>query len=202
MLNAPTPQRGVTLIELVVVFVVMGLLVVAAGPSISAWISNTYVRNTAQSIYAGLNRARAEAVRTNRSVRFSLVGSPLDPTVLDNNCVLSSAGASWVVSLADPTTKCAADPDPVVAPMIIDKAARGSGALRVTVAAVDKDGVAANTVTFNSFGRVSDVAPIATIAVDNDVLSGDYRRLQVLVGAGGVIRVCDVNAGATDPRKC
>ncbi len=202
MLTSRNPQRGVTLVELVVVFVVVGLLVVAAAPSIGAWIGNASVRNTAQSIQAGLNRARAEAVRSNRSVRFSLVATS-DTAVLDNSCALSAAGASWVVSVNDPTSLCADVPSTSVTPMIVDKAAGGAGARRVAVSALDTNGVAANTVTFNSFGRVADAAPIARIDVDNEVIGDDYRRLRILVGTGGVIRMCDVKVtDANDPRKC
>lgn len=201
MLTIRNPQRGVTLIELVVVLVVLGLLVVAAAPSIGTWISNANVRNTAQSIHAGLNRARAEAVRLNRSVRFSLV-STADTAVLDDSCALSGTGASWVVSLNDPTGACSAAPSETVAPLIVDKSAGGAGARNVVVAATDATNTAATTITFNAFGRVADAAPIAKIEIDNQVLGGDYRRLQIRVGTGGVIRLCDVNAGATDPRKC
>ncbi len=202
MLKTRAAQRGVTLIELVVVFVVLGLLVLAAAPSIGAWIGNTNVRNTAQSIYAGLNRARAEAVRSNRSVRFSLV-STTDTAVLDNSCALSAAGASWVVSVNDPSGACAAAPSETAAPMIADKAAGGAGARRVVVTAKSSTNVAANTITFNPFGRVADAASIAQIDVDNEVAGGDYRKLRIVVGTGGVIRMCDVKVtDANDPRKC
>lgn len=204
MLTIRHPQRGVTLIELVVVLVVLGLLVVAAAPSIGTWISNANVRNTAQSIHAGLNRARAEAVRSNRSVRFSLVnGSTTDPAVLNDTCALSSGGASWVVSVNDPSGACAAAPSETAAPFIVEKAAGGASGRRVVVAAKNAANVAASTVTFNAFGRVADATSIVRIGVDNEGLGGDYRRLQILIGAGGVIRMCDLGVSdVNDPRKC
>ena len=203
MLSQRTPQRGVTLIELAVTFIVLGLLVVAAGPSITAWIGNTNVRNTASSIYAGLNRARAEAVRVNRPVRFSLV-AVTDPAVLDNSCALSATGVSWVVSVNDPTSLCSVAPSETVAPLIVDKAAGGEGGRRVTVAALQADGAtAANSITFNAFGRVADATAIARIDIDNQVAGGDYRALRVLVGNGGTVRMCDVKVtDSNDPRKC
>ena len=203
MLSQRTQQRGVTLIELAVTFIVLGLLVVAAGPSITAWIGNTNVRNTASSIYAGLNRARAEAVRVNRPVRFSLV-AVTDPAVLDNSCALSATGVSWVVSVNDPTSLCSVAPSETVAPLIVDKAAGGEGGRRVTVAALQADGAtAANSITFNAFGRVADATAIARIDIDNQVAGGDYRALRVLVGNGGTVRMCDVKVtDSNDPRKC
>lgn len=203
MLTQRTQQRGVTLIELAVTFIVLGLLVVAAGPSITAWIGNTNVRNTASSIYAGLNRARAEAVRVNRPVRFSLV-AVTDPAVLDNSCALSATGVSWVVSVNDPTSLCSVAPSETVAPLIVDKAAGGEGGRRVTVAALQADGAtAATSITFNAFGRVADATAIARIDIDNQVTGGDYRALRVLVGNGGTVRMCDVKVtDSNDPRKC
>lgn len=203
MLIARKPQRGVTLIELAVTFIVLGLLVVAAGPSLTAWIGNTSVRNTAASIYAGLNRARAEAVRLNRPMRFSLV-SVADPSVLDNSCALSATGVSWVVSVNDPTSLCSVAPSETVAPLIVDKAAGGDGARRVSVAALQSDGVtAATTITFNAFGRVADATAISRIDIDNQVAGGDYRALRVLVGNGGTVRMCDIKVtSSNDPRKC
>jgi type IV fimbrial biogenesis protein FimT len=200
MLTDRRAQRGVTLIELVVVFVILGLLVVAAAPSIGTWISNANVRNTAQSIYAGLNRARAEAVRSNRSVRFSLVnGSTTDPAVLNNTCVLSASGASWVVSIGNPAGECGVAPSDTTAPMIVEKSSGGASARRVSVKSKD----AATTVTFNAFGRVVDATPITQIDVDNEVTGKDYRALRILVSTGGVIRLCDAQvSAANDPRKC
>lgn len=203
MLNQPSRERGVTLIELAVTFIVLGLLVVAAGPSLTAWIGNTSVRNTAASIYAGLNRARAEAVRLNRPMRFSLV-AVTDPTVLDNSCALSATGVSWVVSVNDPTSLCSVAPSATDAPLIVDKAAGGDGGRRVSVAALQADGVtAATSITFNAFGRVADATAISRIDIDNQTAGGDYRALRVLVGGGGTVRMCDIKVtSSNDPRKC
>ena len=196
-------MRGFTLIELAVTFMVLGLLIVAAGPSIGTWIGNTQVRGTATSIQNGLNRARAEAVRLNRPVRFSLVALA-DSAVLDNSCALSAVGTSWVVSVNDPTSLCAAAVSDTVAPLIVDKAAGGVGGKNVVVSALQADGAtAANTVTFNPFGRVIDAAPIERIDVDNQISGGDYRALRIVIGSGGTVRMCDVKVvSATDPRKC
>ena len=51
-------ERGVTLIELMVTLVILAMLALGVGPSITAWRKNTQVRNTASSLMAGLTRAR------------------------------------------------------------------------------------------------------------------------------------------------
>ncbi len=200
--------RGFTLIEAVVVIAVIGLLVMAAGPSISTWIRNTQIRGVASSIQMGLMKARSEAIRRNQPVRFSLV-SLTDARTMDTSCALSSASASWVVSRNDPSSHCdyapSLTPTDADDPMIVEAEAAGTAAGAVTVAALQSDDTtAANTVTFNGFGRVDDAATaIARIDVDHTTLGNDYRRLRVVIGSGGTIRMCDVGVTAsTDPRKC
>ncbi|WP_372527569.1 GspH/FimT family pseudopilin [Piscinibacter sp.] len=203
MLKLGPANRGVTLIELAVTLTIVGLLLVAAGPSVVAWIHNTQVRNTATSIQAGLMRARNEALRRNQLIRFSLV-SLTDTVVMDNTCALSDTGVSWVVSVNNPTSLCAAAPSETTDPMIVETQAGGVGGRNVVVAArLADDSAAANTVTFNGFGRVTDAAPIGFINVSNNVTGGDYRRLRVVIGSSGAVRMCDRDVStASDTRAC
>ena len=215
--------RGMTLIELAVTMVILAMLLVGAGPSIGAWMRNTQVRNTASSIQAGLNRARNEAMRRNVPIRFSLV-SLADSAVMGSSCAPSSAGVSWVVSVRDPSSNCQVAPvtlpgtsaDAALGlaylaavgdannPLIVETNAGGVGGKNVVVAAKIADGsAAADTVTFNSFGRVADAASIGFINVNNSTAGGDFRSLRVEIGNGGTIRTCDLSvAAATDPRHC
>lgn len=200
-------SRGMTLIELAVTVTILAMLLVGAGPSVGAWIRNTQVRNTASSMLAGLNRARNEAIRRNTDVRFSLV-SLADSAVMGSSCALSDAGVSWVVSVRNPTANCQYTPATVAAdandPMIVETNAGGVGGKNVVIAAKIADGsAAANTVTFNSFGRVADAAPIGFINVSNTDAGNDYRRLRLEIGGGGTVRMCDLGVtAATDPRYC
>lgn len=195
-------SRGVTLVELAVVLALVALLLMAVVPSASAWIRNTQIRNVATAIQNGLQRARAEAMRRNTPVRFSLV-QVTDPAVLDNSCALSSSGVSWVVSIDDPTSKCATAVSDATAPRILDKQAGGSGAGRVAVAAVDADGDEAVDVVFNGFGRTVDGTGISRVSIDNEVAGDDYRALRIVIGTGGTIRMCEPKVtDSTDPRKC
>jgi len=221
MLASPKrAMRGMTLIELMVALVIMVMLMLGVGPSISAWMRNTQVRNVASSMLAGLSRARNEAMRRNVPVRFSLVN---DSTVLSPACALSASGVSWVVSVRDPTANCQRPPvalpgtstDPglialynaavadATDPMIVEANAGGVGGTNVVVAAKAGDGTAVNTVTFNSFGRVIDLTPIAAADVRNNVAGGDFRRLRIEIGVGGTVRMCDYDVvAATDSRHC
>ena len=200
-------MRGMTMIELAVTMVILALLLVGAGPSIGAWMRNTQVRNTASSMLAGLNRARNEAMRRNTAVRFSLV-SLADSAVMGSSCALSDTGVSWVVSVRDPASNCQYAPATVAAdandPMIVETNAGGVGGKNVVVAArVADNSAGANTVTFNSFGRVADAAPIAFINFSNDVAGNDFRRLRIEIGNGGTVRMCDrAITSTTDPRYC
>ena len=132
---------------------VMALLLMAALPSMSGWLRNTRVRNAAESVQMGLQRARMEAVRRNQNVTFWLV-SGSDERNVDNSCALSSAAGSWVISLSNPANKCATAPSMTDDPMIVETHAAGDGGSGVTVAATAVDASAANCVRFNGFGQV------------------------------------------------
>jgi type IV fimbrial biogenesis protein FimT len=81
-------SHGFTLIELMVVVTVVAVGAAIAAPSMRQEIANFGVRSAAESVVNGLNLARAEAVRRNASVTFTL----------------DSAGTGWTVSLVSPST--------------------------------------------------------------------------------------------------
>jgi len=65
-------ERGFTLVELLITIAVFAVLTFLALPSFSQWIANTKIRSTTESVLAGFQLARAEAVRLNRGVRVTL----------------------------------------------------------------------------------------------------------------------------------
>ena len=65
-------ERGFTLIELMITLGVFAVLTILALPSFNQWIANTKIRSTTESILAGFQLARTEAVRLNRGVRMTL----------------------------------------------------------------------------------------------------------------------------------
>jgi prepilin-type N-terminal cleavage/methylation domain-containing protein len=65
-------QRGMTLIEMAIGLVIVGLLLVMALPGFGTWLQNSQIRNAAESLQNGLQLTRAEAVRRNTRVQFVL----------------------------------------------------------------------------------------------------------------------------------
>jgi type IV fimbrial biogenesis protein FimT len=194
MLKRRPPMRGFTLIELLVTITVLGIVLMLGLPNISAWLQNTQIRNSAEAMSAGLQLARTEALRRNRQVRFNIVDT------LDASCNLIATGNSWVVSMADPTAKCGADPSETADPFIVQKRSGLEGAPNVAVSA------SATSVFFNGLGSAS--APLQ-VSVTNpsggacQSAAGPMRCLQLNVSASGSVRMCDpAVSDATDPRKC
>lgn len=203
--NRPSHQRtqGFTLVELLVTLSLLSLLLMAVLPDLSTWQRNLQVRNVASSLQTGLDKAREEAVRRNRVVRFSLVTVD-DPTSLDNSCEASAAGSSWVVSLGDPQSSCASAISSNDAPMILAKHAAGQAGAKTVVAATDVDGLPATTVSFNQFGRLVGAAnAIQRIEVDAVEPNEETRKLHIRITAEGSARMCDPKVNDDkDPRKC
>lgn len=191
------------MVEMAVTLAVLGILMASAMPSLGDWMANARIRNTAESIHEGVQKARAEAVRRNQSVTFWLV-TTADPKVLSDDCTTSSSSGSWVVSITDPTSKCSVAASPTTAPQIVAARAVGSGGEGVSVVATQRDGTAGPTsITFNSFGQVANATPIGVISVNDGAADSTRRKYKVMISSGGRSLVCDeAVTDATDPRIC
>ncbi len=209
MLNSWHRQAGVTLIELLIGLVIFGLLFSMAAPSFTGWIQNARNRTAAEALLNGLQLARAEAVRRNAQVRFQLTSS------LDNTCTLSTTAVNWVVSIngangGDPTGLCGSAPSDTVAPYIIQTRSSTQGSSNVIVAAsqgtVAFNGLGRQAVVTNQDGSVTVLANIIIQIPDPALVTcapaGSLRCMQVQVGTGGQIRMCDPGLASTDPQGC
>ena len=183
-------QRGFTILEVMIAVTLAAFILMSTAPSISAWMRNTRIRTAAESMSNGLMQARNEAVRRNQPVSFYLV-SESDPAAMSDSCTLSSTGAGWVVALTSPDSKCATDRGTFIALRPPGDAAGG-----LAVAAN------ATTVTFNGYGQISNATPINCIRLTNSS-DASARALNIAVGAGGQVRMCDPKVTDTnDPRVC
>lgn len=130
---------GFTLLELMITVVVLGALVTIALPSFTELIERGKVRSSAESVLNALQLARAEAVRRNEQVTFT-VGSGL-------------GGASWQVTDSAGT-------------VIQQSRASGEGSSTVTVIVAP---AGATNLIFNGFGRVSVAGGLSTMIFGSDM---------------------------------
>lgn len=187
-----------SLIEIVVVFCIIGIVMAFVGPSAGVWIQNTQLRNAADSVLSGVQQARLEAIKRNKLMMFRLT---------DVN------STAWEICLYDPVTDaCSAAPGAIVASK---SASEGSQNARLSTetTAVPVPGTALSmgagmpaTLTFDSFGRMATTASSNFTRVDvrNSVMStADERRLVILVTTGGQVRMCDPKlVKANNPQGC
>ena len=75
-----------SLIELIIGVAIMAIVMGLAAPSFFEWARSIQIKNAAESVTSGLQRARAEAVARNTNVIF----------------VLGAADTSWTVSVVAP----------------------------------------------------------------------------------------------------
>lgn len=192
-------QQGVTLIELMVGIAILAVMLAMGVPAFSGWIQDTQIRTAAESILNGLQTARAEAVRRNAVVRFTLtsadgkvswnVGCPTVTATCPAS--IQSRSAAEAGSLAKATVS--ADPIPVPAPAGYFEAQLSSA------------GELPAEVNFDGLGRVFTPAAGALFnrADVTSTTSATARRYVVVVSSGGQVRMCDPKMSiATDPRGC
>jgi type IV fimbrial biogenesis protein FimT len=177
---------GFSLIELMIGIVVLAIAMAVGMPSYSQWIQNTHIRNAAESIQHGMQRARAEAVARNTNTTFVLGG-----------------GASWTVRQVSDGSVIESRPS-----------SETSNNITVTVAPAASTTITLNNlggVVVNADAS----ATLRLLAIDSAVLAAaDSRDLKITIGTGGtcsvdgagcvgsVIRMCDPIATGTDPRAC
>lgn len=177
MLNAPIKPRpsGFSLIELMIGVVILSILMSLAMPSFQAWLQNTQIRNAAESIQNGLQRARAEAVRRNADVEFVL-----------------TAGSSWTIRV-------------VSSGEVIESRSGSEGSRDVTVAVIPAGAttVTFNNLGSVRAANADTSAPFTQVDLDSSVLAAaSSQELRVTIGFGGNVRMCDPNAPAGSPRAC
>lgn len=186
-----TKPSGFSLIELMIGITILAILLGLALPSFQTWLKNTQIRNAAESITNGLQRARAEAVALNTNVAFVL-----------------GADSSWTV---DYVVSPPAPPPPAPPPARpIDSRSATEGSKNVTLTALAADlATPATTITYNNLGQVVVNAASLTrvnLGIDSNhdgVFDTGYQNLRVEINAGGGARTCDPSlAVGSSSRAC
>jgi type IV fimbrial biogenesis protein FimT len=171
-------HHGFSLIELMIGIAIFSITLTFGVSSYRTWVQNTQIRNAAESIQNGIQRARAEAVKRNANVAFAL-----------------GVNSSWQISLVSDGS-------------VIDSRSSGEGSKNVTVSALDKDGNDATTITLSNLGAIvanADASEsLAEVDLDSSVLDpADSRDLRITIGLGGIVRMCDPNlAAGSSPSAC
>jgi type IV fimbrial biogenesis protein FimT len=181
LLIMPVRQRGASLIEFMIAFVVLGILVGLSIPSFRDWIVNSQVRTASDAIKDGVQLARTEAVRRNSPVRWRLP-------------VATEAG--WVIEALDRSTTTWGQ--------VQLRSAQESTSSTVVAASQ-------TTIVFAGSGVVVPAPTQAiTVDVSNPPGgacvaqngSGQVRCLRIVVTGGGQIRMCDPATPSTSPTAC
>lgn len=201
MLSQRRGNRGVTLIELMVGVALVAVVLALAMPTFQTGANNRQIRAAADAVQNGLQVARTEALRRNRTVKFEL-RSP----------------NGWTVG-CDPTDTTIVDGEEVC-PAVIQTREAQEGSMRAAIASVQtvasSGAVAPTTVftgnlNFTPLGRIAAATlppgNVANYRITNPLggdctPSGAMRCLSVVVTNAGLIRMCDPSVSAPDSRAC
>lgn len=180
-MNRPpaTQASGFTLIEVMIGIVILAIAMAVGMPSYSQWIQNTNIRNAAESILNGMQRARAEAVSRNTNVEFTLGGDTF-----------------WSAKQVDTGDPIESRPHGEFSSNVIVTVSKP-----VVVPPEDSP----TTITFTNLGTVFvPVPPTPHIEQLEIRISDSTRNLRITLGPGGNVRLCDPDPGVadTDPRFC
>lgn len=204
---------GFTMIEAMVTLGIFAILVAIGVPTMSTWIRNNKVRSVSDALQTGLRLAQTESLRRSRQVVFALTNSTT-PTAIPLPAVAN--GTSWAIWTIPSMT------DGSETPQFVQSGILSNASANVLV---NSNGTAA--LCFNSVGRLTNNAGPNVTAVTGGAsvctqptagltpgsppaqifsisIAGGDRPLQVTLGLGGQVHMCDPNVPLSDshPEGC
>jgi type IV fimbrial biogenesis protein FimT len=176
--------HGFTLVELIVTIALVALVLVMGLPAFMNMMTNLRVRTVADSVLAGVQVARTEALKRNRNLAFRLD---------------AATGGAWTVGEVDAAN--------VIVTTLQSRSAGDGGTSSVSMTPIGT-----TQVVFSNLGRRVLPTPAAVDIMAIDVTNptvgtceldgGRVRCLRVTVAIGGEVRLCDPKRPAGDPQAC
>ncbi len=187
-------QRGLTLVELMVVVSIIALATAFTLPSIRSWAVNAQVRATASALQSNLKQAQAEAVRSFRQVVFYRTNA----TTCTGNEAAAEGGARWVIKVLPLVAG-----GPVTATQcgnVVDNA-QGIAVSGPTAVCFGANGRPASlTASQTGVGAVCSTGSNGRIiyGLDTETTTANLRKLQVWLTLGGSLRTCEKTRRMSD----
>lgn len=184
--------RAITLLEVLVTLSATAFILTLGVPSIANWIHVLEVRDSAGDLVAALQGARNEALARNQDVRVTLGDA--------------QGRAVWTFGCANVTASCPRrlrGVDVPAARLARWGATLAAGSPALAVALPAGSSLPAQ-VTFNALGAAPATGggtEVSRIDVSH-ASDATARRLVVLVGRSGMVRLCDPAAAAGQTMSC
>jgi type IV fimbrial biogenesis protein FimT len=203
---------GFTIIEAMVTLTVFAILIAIGVPTMSVWIRNNKVRSATDALQTGLRLAQAESLRRSRQVVFALIANTTTPTAIGLPAVAN--GTSWAIwtvpsmtgeaaqfvqsgDLSSATSNLQVNSNGT-AVVCFNSVGRLTNNASASVTAITGGG---NTCTQPTAGLTPGTAPVQVFGIS---IPGGDRPLQVTLGLGGQVHMCDPNVpiSASHPEGC
>ena len=186
-------QRGLTLIEILVVVTIIAILTMLAVPNFGVQMRNAQVRTAAEQLQNDLRQAQAQAIAQNRQVEFVMA-----TTMATAAAPTPAASASYWYAATIPLYAG----DPVVPVLAGSTGGAGTAEAAVTVTAPT-----ASTLCFSPSGRLTAISSSATVTCSAPTVApfqvplqvrsatspASSQQLNVTLNLGGQIRLCNAN---------
>ena len=190
VIKAKNKIQGITLIEAMITLTIATILISIATPSFNNWIRSTEIRSTAESLRAALQKTRAEAISRNASVRFTLTNS--------------NGRVNWSITCPRASRTC---PENIKSNNASDNSMVRVGITKDNTApplntALNSGNSLPAKITFSATGTAPNIANGTEITRIDITHSNSSLRLVLLIGFGGMIKLCNPALSETRPESC